>query len=132
MRHGVNDIVDANANPERGVFLWILGIVGMLPGIAQIHVVADSHHQAALVVVNTAPMRLVAVLFRYAVSINHLLAGHLVAIVEVENRMENGAAVLDVHNGPVLKHAGHAGDEDIPFVAAVKIVAHEEAATEEE
>src|ERR1700735_3419721 len=100
MRHGVNDIVDANANPERGVFLWILGIVGMLPGIAQIHVVANGHHQPALVVEDASPMRFVAVLFWYAVSINHLLAGHLVAIVEVENGMEDGAAVLDVHNGP--------------------------------
>src|ERR1700733_16113895 len=57
MRHGVNNIVDADANAERGVLFRILGIVGVLPGIAQIHVMADGHHEAAFVVVDAGPMR---------------------------------------------------------------------------
>ena len=46
--------------------------------------------------------------------------------------MKDGAAVFDVHNGPVGKHAVHAGDEDIPLIGAVEIVAHEEAAAQQE
>src|SRR5580704_7702101 len=93
---------------------------------------ADGHHNAALVVINAAPMRHEAILLIHAVGVNELLAGHLVAIAEIENRMENGAAVLDVHNGPVRKHAIHTGDENIPLVSAVKIDAHEKPAAQQE
>jgi hypothetical protein len=45
--------------------------------------------------------------------------------------MKDGAAIVDVHNGPVWKHAIHAGDEDIPLVGAVEIVAHKEPVLQE-
>ena len=131
MRHGVNDVVNADADPERGVFLGIFGIVGVLPGIAEVHVVADGDHEPAFVVIDAAPMRHEAVFFRNAVRVEDLLTRHLVAIVQVENSVEDRAAVLDVDDGPVGKHAIHAGNEDVPLVGAVEIVAHEEAAAEQ-
>src|SRR5579862_1569403 len=103
----------------------------MLPRIAQIHVVADGHHDAALVVIDAAPVRLETILFSDAVGVNELLAGDLIAIVEVEDGVKNGAAVFNVDNGPVGKNTAHPGEEDIPLVAAVKIVAHKKTAAQQ-
>ena len=62
VRHAVHDVVDADAKRHRRERLRILGIVGPFPGIAQMHVVADGHDDAALVVADGAPLRDVAVL----------------------------------------------------------------------
>src|SRR5579885_2027792 len=48
--HGINDVVDADANPEGRKFLVVLRVIGVFPRIAEIHVVADGHHQAAFVI----------------------------------------------------------------------------------
>src|SRR5262249_21353178 len=63
-------------------------------------------------------------------SVEELRAGHLVAIVQVIQRMENGIGILDLDDGPVGEYASHAGDEDVPLGGAVEIVAHEKAAAE--
>ena len=34
VRHGVNNIIHADTDAERGILLGIFGIVGILPGIA--------------------------------------------------------------------------------------------------
>ena len=55
MRHRIVDVVHGYADAQGGELFGVLGIVGVLPGIAQIHVVADGDHEAALVVVDAAP-----------------------------------------------------------------------------
>ena len=57
MRQIVNEIVHRNTVGERGVFLGIQRVVGVLPGVAQIHVVENRDHDASLVVADAAPMR---------------------------------------------------------------------------
>src|ERR1035438_6868878 len=56
VRHGVSDVVDADTNAHAGEPLRILRVVGVLPGIAQVHVETDGHHYSAFVVVDAAPM----------------------------------------------------------------------------
>src|ERR1039457_7563417 len=51
----VDEIVHRDAVGQRRPLLVVAGIVGPFPGVAQVHVVADGHHHAALVVVYGAP-----------------------------------------------------------------------------
>jgi hypothetical protein len=44
VRIGVSNVIDANANAQRRIFLRILNLVSVLPRIAQIHVMANSHN----------------------------------------------------------------------------------------
>src|SRR5438045_577214 len=63
VRHGVDDVIHPDPDAEGRKLLVIPRVVGPLPRIAQIHVEADRHHDPALVVVDAAPARFVAVLF---------------------------------------------------------------------
>src|SRR5262245_17688970 len=60
MSHRVDQVVHTDAQSEGRKILRVLRIVGMLPGIAEIHVVADGDHPAAAIVINAAPVRLFA------------------------------------------------------------------------
>jgi hypothetical protein len=44
VRHRINDIVDANANSERGEFLVVSRVVGPFPGIAEVRLESHRHH----------------------------------------------------------------------------------------
>src|SRR5690606_15490641 len=61
--HGVDDVVDGEAVGHRRHRLRVTRIVSVFPGIAEVHVVVDHHHQPALVVVDATPARRHAVLF---------------------------------------------------------------------
>src|SRR4051812_3683931 len=52
MTHCVDQVVDADANAERGEFFGVIGIVGVLPGIAEIQIVTDGDHEAAVIVID--------------------------------------------------------------------------------
>ena len=112
-------------------FSRILRIVRMLPGIAQVHVEADGHHQPAFVVIDPAPVRHVAVVLIRPARANVLLAGHLEPVVQIVDGVKDGVLVVDLHDGPVGKHPLHAVDEDLPLFRPVEIVAHEEAAAQQ-
>jgi hypothetical protein len=127
VRHRVNHVIDADADAESRELLRIFGIVGVLPGVAQIHIVADGHHQAMMLVIHAAPVRLVAVVFVSPAGTDILLAGYLIAVVQIVDRMEDGVVVGDVHHFTVGKDTRHAGHEDFPLLGAVEVIAHEEA-----
>src|SRR5579884_1000759 len=133
VRHRVDQIVEPDADAERGEALGILRVIGMLPGIAKVHVVADRDHQAAVVVVDAAPVRRLAglALFVGEAGFEVERAGHLVTLVEVVNGVEDGVFGFDLDDGAVRENFAHAGGEDLPLVGAVKVVAHEEAAAEQ-
>ena len=131
MRHRIGDVVHGYADAQGGELLGIVGIVGVLPGVAQIHVVADGDHQAALVVVDAAPGARVAVLLVCHAAVQATLAGDLVAVIEIVEDVEDLVAVVDIDDLAVGKDALHAGHEDLPLEGAVEVVAHEEAAAEQ-
>ena len=43
--HGVHDVVDAQLESQIDVFAGIGRRLGPLPGVSQIHIVVDHHHQ---------------------------------------------------------------------------------------
>ena len=65
VRQIVNKIIHRDPVRQRRPLLRIPRIVRPLPGVAQIHVVADRDHHAALVVVNRAPVRSLSRLARF-------------------------------------------------------------------
>src|ERR1035438_279477 len=79
----VDEIVHRDAVGQRRPLLVVAGIVGPFPGVAQVHVVADGHHHAALVVVYGAPAGLVPVLFIRLSGIEVLRAGYLKPFVQI-------------------------------------------------
>jgi hypothetical protein len=135
MRHRVDEVVDADADSQGGKGLGVGGVVGVFPGVAQVHVVADDHHQAAFVVVDAAPVGRGAgelVLFVDLVRVDVLHAGHLVAVVQVEDGVEDGVLIRDIDDLAFREDLVHGVYEDVPFVGGVEIVAHEEAAAQQE
>src|SRR4051812_1266227 len=58
MRHRVDDVVDAEANPERRNPLGVARVVGELPGIADIVIEGHRHHDAIVLVVDPHPVSL--------------------------------------------------------------------------
>ena len=60
-----------------------------------------------------------------------LLAGHLIALVEIVDRVKDGVFGIDFDNRPVGEDLAYAGFEERPLHRAVEIVAHEEAAAQQ-
>src|SRR5450755_4148470 len=98
----------------------------MLPGIAQVHIVADCDHQPALVVVNPSPAWFKPIVFPDLMGLEKLGAGNLVAVIEIENGVKYRVAAIQVHYLPVGEHPRHGMHKDCPLPGSVKIVAHEE------
>ena len=138
MRQIVNEIIHPNAVRERGVFLRILGVVGMLPSVAQIHVVADCDHDAPVFIANAAPVGFHAggAGFKGSAGLDELGSGDLEALLQIVDGVKDGIVVGDVFDGAIGEHALHAGDEGGPFahaavgLGAMEVVANEEAAAQ--
>src|SRR5258708_2980510 len=130
VRHGVDDVIHADADSEIGKLGGIFRIVGVLPGVAQVHVVADGHHEPAFIVVDAAPARYNAVILPQLVAADVLVARHLVALVQIVECVKDLVGGLAVDDGTVRKNALHAIGEHFPLISAVEVVAHEEAAAQ--
>src|SRR5438034_9916331 len=83
VRHGVDDIIDADADSQLGELFRIARVIGVLPGVAQVHVVADGHHEASLVVVDAAPNRNPTVMLVGYARFEELRARYLIAIIKI-------------------------------------------------
>src|SRR5678809_68695 len=57
VRERVEDVIDTKLIRESGHGKRITGIIGMLPRIADIHVVVRDDHQAMVVIVDALPLR---------------------------------------------------------------------------
>src|SRR5271170_5596288 len=96
MRHAVEDVIESHAEGHRGKRLRIVRIVRPLPRIAQVHIVADSHHDSPFVIADGAPLRLIAILLIGVSGANPLLAWNLHLVVDVIERVKYLVAALKV------------------------------------
>src|SRR6516225_9702006 len=96
MRHRVDDVINSNADAEGGEFFRVSGVVGVFPGVAEVHIVTDGGHDATVIVVDAAPAGNLAVFFVYPAAVDVLHAGDLVPLVEIEDGVEDGIAIGDV------------------------------------
>src|SRR5437868_10635848 len=56
VRHGINDVVNAQAVGESGHGFGVFGEVGMLPGVADVHIEIDGDYDASLCVADALPL----------------------------------------------------------------------------
>src|SRR6185295_18857167 len=78
VRHGVDDVVHADADAEGGVLGRIGGRVGPFPGISHIRLIGDGDHEAAAVVVDAAPLVGTRIAFEGYTTVHRSLARYLV------------------------------------------------------
>src|SRR5881227_2489880 len=93
--HRVDHVIDRDAKAEIGVLDGIDGIVGVLPGVAEVHVMAHRDHDAAVVVEDRAPVRLLAglALFVRLAGFERGHPGDLHALVEIVDRVKNRVVI---------------------------------------
>src|SRR6185312_16610438 len=87
--HAVDDVVHPHSECQRRERLGVLGRVGPLPGIPEMHVVADRDDDPSLVVADRAPLGDIAVLLVRSPRPDILLARHLEAHAEIEQNVED-------------------------------------------
>src|SRR5450432_543398 len=58
MRHRVDHVINADADPQRGEFFRVARVVGPLPGITHVGVERHRNHYPAVVVVDAEPVSL--------------------------------------------------------------------------
>src|ERR1035438_7545955 len=83
MGHGVHDVVEDDAESKSGKLLGVLRAVRPFPGVAEMHVGADGHHDAPVIVADGAPLGHVAILLISAARVDVDLAGDLELFIDV-------------------------------------------------
>ena len=88
MRHRVNNIVHAHADRLVREFRRIQRVVRIFPGVADIGIVGNRHHHAALFVANATPVRADAARSILIARAQVRLPGNLHLVINVVNVME--------------------------------------------
>src|SRR6185437_11808489 len=104
----------------------------MLPGITEIHVMAHGNHDASFIVADRAPAWLITIFFVGSVGSNELRAGNLILVIKIIDGVEDRIVIRNFNNRTIRENPPHTGRESLPFASAVKIVAHEKAASQQE
>src|ERR1019366_4728917 len=107
MRYSIHDVIDAYPKSQRGELLRIARIVSPFPGIAEVHVVANGHHDAALVVTDRAPFPDVAILFVGPARAYVLFTWHLETLAQIIEHVKNLVFVIHVFNGAIRENHEH-------------------------
>ena len=131
VRPPVHDVINPHPESQRGKLLRIAGIVRPFPGVAEVHIVADGHHDASSVVAYRAPFRDVAIFFVSSARAYILLARYLEALAQVIKNVENFIFIGQIFDGAVREHHQHAAHEVFPIGCAVEIVNHNKTALEQ-
>ena len=76
-------------------------------------------------------MRIDAAVLVGAAALEILCAGDLELLVEIVEGVEDDVLIGDVHDLAIGEDLAHAVGEGLPFLRAVEVVDHEEAAAEE-
>src|SRR4051812_17255522 len=130
MRHGTDDVVDADPDPQRRVALGIVRRIGPLPGIAYVRLEGDRDHETAAIVVDAAPTVGTGLALEAAAALDGTFAGNLVTVVEVVHGVKDLVRIGKVDHVAIGEDTVHRVHEDGPFVLAPEIVRHEESAPE--
>jgi hypothetical protein len=106
--------------------LRVAGLVRPLPGVSQIHVVADGDQYPPLLIVNPAPTRSEAIKFVRYPSLQRGHAWNLDPFVKIVEHMKDSILIIDLHHRAIWEHFGEARHEDLPFDGPMEIVHHQE------
>src|ERR1700674_3547140 len=81
--HRVSDVIEDDAKSKSRKLLGVLRLIGVFPGVAEMHVVADRHHDAPMLVADGPPLGDVAVVLISYAGADILLAGDLKPFVDI-------------------------------------------------
>src|SRR5260370_15183927 len=101
VRQIINHIVHGAPIGERRELLRVHGVIRMLPGVSEIHMMRDGHHQSSFVVVDAPPLGLETIVLEHRMRIHILQTRNLKTIVQVIYDVEDGIFVIKIHNFPV-------------------------------
>src|SRR5580658_9224402 len=113
VRHRVDEVIETDADAHVGVFLRVSRLIGVFPRVAQVVIVSHHRDQPVMIVVDAAPVGVVAAdtpggisaaLLAHAVGLRELHARHLIALIQVVDRMENRVVVGDVDDLSIGDH----------------------------
>src|SRR5580658_6001864 len=97
MRHGVDYIINPSAKTKGGILFRVAGIVGPLPGVADVVVKEHSESNPFLIVVDGAPVRIGTACWR--VADNAPGSRNLIAFFQIVDRMKDGIHIRDLDDG---------------------------------
>ena len=129
--HRVDDVVDPQLEGEGGVVAGVHFYFRPLPGVAQVHVVVDHHHEPPIFVLNSHVTGLVAALFPGSSTAHVLESGDLNQTVNVVVAVKNGVRQRKVDWLVFWKDLLDLSIEMVPLVGTVKIVDHQESSPQE-
>src|ERR1700735_5246577 len=129
MRHCGHDVVHADAHAELREFEGVSWIIRPFPGIADIRVQRDCNHDAALIVIDSLPARDSTIFFETRAQV--LCSGDLVAVVQIEDGVEDRIVVGYVHDGTFGKDHLHGLFEVGLLLRPMEIVGHEKSAAKQ-
>src|ERR1700733_6358682 len=129
MRHCVHDVVHADAHAELREFEGVSWIIRPFPGIADVRVQRDCDHDAALIVIDSLPAWDSTVFFEPRSEV--LCSGDLIAVVQIEDGVEDRIVVGNVPNGTFGKDHLHGPFEVSLLLRAMEIVGHKKSAAEQ-
>src|SRR4029077_20594075 len=112
MGHRINDIVYRNAYRQCTFLFRIVRRIRELPCVAEIRVVGDRHYDAALIVLDGAPVGAAAIVRTVLAAFPEMLsAGNLGALGDIEDRMEVGVVVGQFDDVAIRESVPDALDE---------------------
>src|SRR5438105_15943940 len=79
------------------------------------------------IIVNATPARLEAIVLIGPARPQELRAWHLIAAVQIENRVKDRVSIVQLNDGVVREHSVHAGGENLPFLRSMEVIHHEKA-----
>src|ERR1700677_1736548 len=126
MRHAVNDVIQRHPKSHGSEGLRVIRIVRPFPGIAQVHVVTDGDHDAALVVANCTPLGHVSVFFVRPPGLYVLFPGNLHALIRIVKYVEDFVLAAQGFRRPVGKNLTHAIHKIFPISSTMEIIHHQE------
>src|ERR1035438_1937040 len=98
----------------------------MFPSVPQVHIEADSYHDAALVVVDTSPMRYLAIVLVSTSGLEDLGARYLKTFIQIVDRVKYWIGIRNLDDGAIREYPAHTGDKCLPLLFSVKVITHEE------
>jgi hypothetical protein len=124
MGHGVKHVVHTKFVSLCGHCDWIVGIVGMLPGIAHIHIEIDGDHEMALIIVDPAPvLRAFHLRNGCASEASQVpIAWNLDASIQIKEAVHNGIAVGNLNDVTIGKYQLKRELKDCVVTFSVKVI----------
>src|ERR1700730_12602174 len=81
--HRVDNVIEDDAKSQSRKLLGVLRLIGVFPGVAEMHIVANRYHDASVLIADGPPLGDVAVLLVGYAAGDVLFAGDLKPFVDI-------------------------------------------------